>query len=354
MTSLSERKTTVALIQEAVANGARLPRACEVACIALRTYRRWLRGGVVHEDSRPTAPRPAPANKLSQEERNRVVAICNQPRYMNKPPSQIVPDLLDEGVYLASEATMYRLLHEVGQVHARGRAQKRSSVPKPTTYCATGPNQVACWDITYLPSRVRGVFYYLYLIEDLFSRKIVGAEVHEEESGGHASDLLERTLIAEQCTFCEVVLHADNGAPMKSQTLRSKMLELGVTPSYSRPRVSDDNPFPESLFRTLKYCPQWPSQGFASLEEARQWVGRFVRWYNDEHRHSQLNFVTPSERHQGKDAAILAKRAAVLEAAKAANPLRWGSRPIRDCKPVGPVMLNPDRSEPPVEVEKAA
>ena len=345
MTSLSERKATIGLIQEAVSSGARLPRACEVACIALRTYRRWLRGGILHEDQRPSAERPAPTNKLTQAERQRVVDACNEKRYMNKPPSQIVPDLLDQGIYLASEATMYRVLHEVGQVHARGRAQRRSSTPKPTTYSATGPNQVYCWDITYLPSRARGVFYYLYLIEDLYSRKIVGAEVHEEESGSHASALLERTLIAEQSTCCQLVMHSDNGAPMKSQTLRIKMYELGITPSYSRPRVSDDNPFPESLFRTLKYCPQWPSQGFASLEEARNWVGRFVQWYNEEHRHSQLRFVTPSERHQGKDAAVLAKRASVLKAAKAANPERWGSREIRNCSPIGSVTLNPQKSE---------
>ena len=345
MTSLPERKATIELIQEAVSQGARLPQACEVACISLRTYRRWLRGGVVAEDRRPSAERQAPPNKLTQAERQRVIETCNAPQYMNKPPSQIVPDLLDQGVYLASEATMYRLLHEAGQLHSRGRAQKRTSVPKPTTYSATGPNQVYCWDITYLPSRTRGVFYYLYLIEDLYSRKIVGAEVYEEESGSHASKLLERTLIAEQCTCCQLVMHSDNGAPMKSQTLRIKMYELGITPSYSRPRVSDDNPFPESLFRTMKYCPQWPSQGFASLDDARQWVSQFVRWYNDEHRHSQLNFVTPSERHQGKDTAVLEKRASVLNEAKAAHPERWGSREVRNCSPVGPVTLNPKKSK---------
>jgi transposase InsO family protein len=177
----------------------------------------------------------------------------------------------------------------------------------------------------------------------VFSRKIVGAEVYECESGDYAAELLHRTLIRENALHTGVVLHSDNGAPMKSQTMRAKAYELGVTTSYSRPRVSNDNPFAESLFRTCKYRPDWPSHGFKSLEEARQWVLRFTRWYNYEHKHSQLRFVTPHQRHTGQDKAILAQRQRRLECAKQANPSRWGKRNVRNCEPVGPTTLNPSK-----------
>ena len=343
MTPLPERKVTIELIQQACRDGARLPKACEIAGIALRTYRRWLSGGEVHADKRPESERPVPFNKLSDEERDNIVDVCNQPVYASQPPSQIVPDLLDTGVYLASESTFYRILHERGLLHKRGRARQSRPAPKPTTHTAMAPNQAYCWAITYLPSTVRGQFFYLYLFEDLFSRKIVGWEVHDAESGQHAGDLLQRVVITERCTHLQLVLHSDNGAPMKSQTLRAKIEELGITPSYSRPRVSDDNPYVESLFRTLKYCPRWPSQGFATLEEARRWVARFVYWYNHKHRHSKLRFVTPHERHTGQERSILAVRQQVLESARKRNPNRWGGRSVRNCNPVGPVTLNPDR-----------
>jgi len=191
---------------------------------------------------------------------------------------------------------------------------------------------VFCWDITYLPSTVRGQFYYLYMLEDLFSRKIVGCEVFEQESGENAAKLLEQTLIREKCLHSGVVLHSDNGAPMKSQTMRIKAYELGVTTSYKRPRVSNDNPFAESLFRTCKYRPDWPSLGFKSLDEARTWVLKLTRWYNYEHKHSKLRFVTPHQRHTGQYVSILAQRKEQIEAAKAANPNRWGKREVRNCE----------------------
>ena len=211
-----------------------------------------------------------------------------------------------------------------------------------------------CWDITYLPSTVRGQFFYWYMLEDLYSRKIVGDEVYEQESGELAADLLQRTLLRENCLHSGIVLHSDNGAPMKSQTLRAKAYELGVTTSYSRPRVSNDNPFAESLFRTCKYRPEWPSNGFKSLEDARAWVLKFTRWYNYEHKHSQLNFVTPHQRHTGQDKAILAERKTVMEAAKAANPNRWGKRNVRNCDPVGPTTLNPEKKPAKQEEKQAA
>jgi putative transposase len=342
----------VKLIQEAVQSGCRLVPACEETEVSLRTYRRWVQGkSPLRADQRPEAIRPEPTNKLSDEEVNAILAVCNQREYASLPPSQIVPKLADQGMYLASESSVYRILHEHGQVHLRGRSRVREGRSAPTSYTATGPNQVWSWDITYCASRVRGLYYYLYLIEDIYSRKIVGWEVHERECGELAADLLQRTVMREQCFKQPLVLHSDNGAPMKSVTLKAKMEELSVTGSHSRPRVSNDNPYSESLFRTLKYCPQWPSEGFKSLETVRDWVMTFVQWYNNEHCHSRIKFVTPSQRHCGQDKQMLQKRVEVYEQAKKRNPHRWSGK-VRNWKHVKEVELNPDRSKQ--EEEKAA
>jgi putative transposase len=296
----------------------------------------------VKEDQRPLIERPAPSNKLSDAERSRVLAVCNQPEYASAPPSQIVPRLADEGQYLASEATFYRVLNEAGQLNHRGRSKEVKRSKPPTTHIATGANQVWSWDISYLPSNVRGLYHYLYLIEDIYSRKIVGWEVHSGEAGELAAELMQRTVIAEQCFRKPLVLHSDNGSPMKSYALQSKLYDLGITPSHSRPRVSNDNAYSESLFRTLKYCPQWPSQGFDSLDAARDWVKNFVNWYNVEHRHSRIKFVTPAQRHRGEDKAILKKRHSIYELAKSRMPERW-SKNTRDWSPIGDVALNPEK-----------
>ncbi len=323
-----------------------------MAGISLRTYRRWYRNGLLHADKRPTAARPAPGNKLAEEERQAVVDISNEPEYASLPPSQIVPTLLDQGIYLASESSFYRILKEHDQLHHRGRSQAPKKSHKPTSHTAYGPNEVWSWDITYLATAIKGQFYYLYMFEDIFSRKIVGYEVHERECGTLAAELIQRCKLNEQCVSKPLVLHSDNGAPMKAQTMKAKLEELGVSPSHSRPRVSNDNPFSEALFRTLKYRPDWPPSGFVSLDDARDWVQRFVNWYNNDHKHSKLNSVTPAQRHNGEDKAILAKRKRVLEEKKAANPLRW-SKEVRNCDPVGPVTLNPDE-EPQAEKQLVA
>ena len=338
---IAERGKIVSLIQEAQTSGARLDRSCQEAGICLRTYRRWYRDGLLQGDLRPVRVGVEPTNKLSSEEREAIVSVANEPEYASLPPSQIVPVLLDQGVYLGSESSFYRVLKACEQLNHRGRSQAPKNTHQPTSFTATGPNEVWSWDITYLASTVRGLFYYLYLFEDIFSRKIVGYEVHEQESGERAAELIQRCMLREQCMNQPLVLHADNGAPMKSLTMKAKMEELGVLPSYSRPRVSNDNPFSESLFRTLKYRPEWPSSGFATLADARDWVQRFSFWYNTKHRHSKLNFVTPAQRHAGQDRELLKRRKEVLEAAKAANPSRW-SRGVRNCEPVGPVTLNPE------------
>ncbi len=342
MTTPQQRQTSVDFIREAIAAGARQAKACEMAGLSERTFQRWKPSGTdrVQPDRRPTARRPAPGNQLSAEERKQVLDVCNQPEYASLPPSQIVPKLADKGVYLASESTMNRILKSAGQSNPRGRSRKRRLVKPPTTRLAYGPNQVWTWDITYLPSVVRGHFYYLYLVEDVYSRYGVAWEVHERESGDFAAELMHKALIRERCHAHPPVLHADNGSAMKSQTLRAKLKDWGIEPSYSRPGVSDDNPFIESLFRTLKYCPKWPEKGFSSLEEAREWVQCFMDWYNNEHQHSQIRFVTPAQRHRLEDKALLAQRDQVYATAKARNPERW-SRHTRNWTPMGMVALNP-------------
>jgi len=335
----------IELIQEAVHSGARLSKACAEAQIGLRTYRRWFNAGRILGDRRPAAVRAAPANKLSDEEQEAIVELCNQSAFVDLPPTQIVPALMDQGIYVASESSFYRVLKKNGQLHHRGKSRVPQRKTVLSTHLAKGPCEVWCWDITYCASQVRGQYFYLYMFMDIYSRKLVGYEVYEEENGAYAAAVLQRALLSEQCFNKPVVLHSDNGAPMKSQTLKIKLEELGVLPSYSRPRVSNDNAYAESVFRTLKYRPQWPSSGFKDMAAVRHWVERFVHWYNHEHKHSKIRFVTPQQCHAGQDQQILDDRKAVLEAAKKRTPSRWGGRDIRNCTAVGSVFLNPDREQ---------
>ena len=353
MTTLTEREQLIQWIEEAVQAGARLAPACAEADISIRTHQRWTHHETVCADARPNAQRPTPMNKLSAEECAAIISTANAARFASLPPSQIVPRLADEGEYLASESSFYRVLHAADQLHHRGRAAapvKRVA----TTHVAHAPNEVWCWDITYLPAAIRGDFFYLYLMLDLYSRKIVGWEIYAEESGENASALLKRSCLAE-CIGLHgkpLVLHADNGSPMKSATLRATMQTLGVASSYSRPRVSDDNAYVESLFRTCKYRPDYPAQGFANMDDARTWVQQFARWYNSEHRHSGIVFVTPEQRHQGADVALLKQRRQVYTAAQQRHPQRW-SRETRNWTPVNEVWLNPER-QPEQEMKQAA
>jgi putative transposase len=349
MTPVEDRAEVVSLINEALDNGAGLIKACKQAGIDRRTYHRWLdrATGEIRKDGRPEAKRPRPPQALTLEEREAVLLTCQLPEFADRPPSQIVPSLADQGIYLASESSMYRILHDADQQHERGRASRRSKAVK-TTHHTDGPNQCWCWDVTYLASPVRGLFYYLYMIVDIWSRKIVGWEVYESETGELASELMTRAVLAEGCRETDLVLHADNGGPQKSATLRATLDKLGVTRSFSRPRVSDDNAYSESLFRTTKYRHDFPVDGFESIDVARTWVLGFVRWYNEEHHHSAIKFVSPGQRHRGEDKALLAKRREVYEAARARNPARW-SGATRNWTPPSIVTLNPDRKSPELE-----
>lgn len=214
----------------------------------------------------------------------------------------------------------------------------------PTTHIATAPRQVWCWDMTYLPALVLGRWFHLYLILDLYSRKIVGWEVHDTDDANHAAHLVRRTALSEGIvTLVEKpVLHGDNGSTLKATTVLAMLNWLGINPSYSRPRVSDDNPYAEALFRTAKYRPEFPVSGFESLEAARAWAADFVPWYNVDHRHSGIRYVSPDQRHTGADRAILEARHALYLEARQRHPARW-SRNTRDWSPIHAVTLNPER-----------
>jgi transposase InsO family protein len=346
-----EREEIIRLINIARDAGARQSAACEIIGISAKTFQRWNQPENVCDDRLDTQREPA--NKMTALERQRVIKVANDPEYAELPPAQIVPKLADEGRYIASEATVYRILKAEKQLGHRLKSKPVKKVEKPKPLTATGPNQIYTWDITYLPTVVRGVFLYLYLVLDIYSRKIVGWQIHEEELSALAADLMTDICRREDVKPNKVTLHSDNGSPMKGATMLATLQELGIMPSFSRPSVSNDNPYSEAAFRTLKYRPNYPDKPFADLQAARGWVQGFVDWYNYEHRHSAIKFVTPAQRHDGEDIQILADRHQVYLKARSANPLRWSGN-IRNWDPIGEVYLNPGKQKVEKEVDKAA
>ena len=322
-------------IDEAVKRGARRAAVCRHLGISARATERW--------QMRPTpdarrGPITAPANKLSDVERQMVVAVANSAEFRDVSPKQIVPSLADQGRYIGSESTFYRVLNAASLMARRGRAKAPVPRPKPELF-ASGPNQVWTWDISYLRTPVRGAFFYLYMVVDIFSRRIVGWEVHDEESSSLAALLIQRAWLAAGSPE-GLKLHSDNGGPMRGCTMLAMIQSLGMSASFSRPRVSDDNPYSEALFRTVKYSAMFPDKPFESLEAARSWVTGFVDWYNTKHHHSAIRFVTPDQRHFGHEKALLAKRTAVYELAKRQNPNRWTGG-TRNWRPAPAVRLGP-------------
>ncbi len=248
--------------------------------------------------------------------------------------------LADEGRYLASESTLYRLRRRLGI--GRYRPLPRSKVSRAkTVHSATRPNQVWSWDITYLPTLVRGRYLYLYLVMDVWSRRIVGWSVEEREGADLAGHLIQRICTESGVDPLGLVLHSDNGAPMRGSTMLVTLQALGIVASFSRPHVSNDNPYSEALFRMLKHTPAYPTLPFATLEAAQRWVQVFTAWYNTKHRHSAIRYVTPDQRHYGFETTLLARRHAVYQNARRNKPARWSSS-TRNWTPVGVVVLNPD------------
>ena len=344
MTIPQQRQMIIDLIEQAVSDGARRNKACECIGMSVRTLQRWYPKDKAYTafDQRPHAKRSRPSHALTEQERASIIETANQPEYSSLPPSKIVPLLADKGQYLASESSFYRVLKAHDQLHHRGRSKAPTKQHQPVTHHAFAPNQVWMWDVTWLPSQVKGQYFYLYMVTDLYSRYGVTWEVHEIEAGQNAADLMHQAVIKHGLTNApKPVLHSDNGSMMKSMTLKAKLESLGIQQSFSRPRVSNDNAYIESFFRTLKYVPHWPTKGFSDIDHARCWVQAFIDWYNEQHLHSQLKFVTPGQRYRGEDKAILAKRAQVYAQAKAQNPARWRGK-VRNWTPISSVALNPD------------
>ena len=293
------------------------------------------------QDSRKNALKNV-GNKFTSEEKNNFLTLANSEPYRDLPPCKIIPLLADQGEYYGSESTLYRILRELKQLRHR-QLSRPSTHRRPQAYEASGPKQLWSWDITYLPTAVRGLYFYLYLIMDVYSRKIVGWSIHEEQNSDYSSKVMAQACQDEHITPQQLVLHSDNGAPMKGATMLAMLEKLGVIPSFSRPSVSDDNPYSEALFRTLKYHPSFLlTERFANLQEARAWTETFVVWYNDRHIHSGLKFVTPNQRHAGDDQAILAHRKQVYQTAQKKHPGRW-SKGVRNWSLPTTVSLNPDR-----------
>jgi transposase InsO family protein len=326
------------LIKEATLSGARLETAVDAIGLSIRTLQRWNLQDAGSDRRR--GPSTDPSNKLTPAERQNILDIANSEEFRDLSPKQIVPQLADQGTYLASESSFYRVLRDEDCMAHRETSRPATS-RKPKEQVAAGPCQVWSWDITYLKSPILGQFFYLYLIMDVWSRKIVASTVYLKESSDYSAKLFRKTCLSLGVDPKGMVLHSDNGSPMKGATMLATLQRLGVVPSFSRPQVSDDNPYSESLFRTMKYRPGYPSQPFSSLEAAQTWVDGFVGWYNTEHLHSSIRFITPDDRHFGREKAILAGRSNLYEAARLKNPNRW-SRNIRNWEPVETVYLNPE------------
>jgi putative transposase len=333
-----ERDVILGLVDETVKAGARQSKVCEALGLSARALQRWRDQGV-GADGR-AGPRTVPRNKLSALEESRVLDLVNQPEFRDLSPKQIVPILAERGIFIASESTIYRILRKAKQARRRETTRPPTKRHAPKELKAVAPNQVWSWDITWMPTPVRGLYFRAYIVLDVWSRKIVAAEVFEHESAEHASILITQACEQFDITAGRLALHSDNGAPMKASTMLATLQSLGVACSFSRPGVSNDNPFSESAFRTMKYRPNYPEKPFETLENARSWIREFVRWYNFEHRHSSIGFVTPDERHARRDEAILERRRNTYNKAKRRHPERWSA----DARPwLSPevVTLNP-------------
>lgn len=308
----------------ATQQGARYEKSADAIGMSLRTIQRWSRSQGKGDQRR--GPRRS-ANRLSDSERKTLLDTATSRQYADLPPSQIIPDLADQGIYLASESTLYRLLRKENLLTFRQRSARpvamESQVLQPTK-----ANELWSWDITLLRGPVRGQFYRLYLIEDVYSRKIVGWEIHEREDDQISARLVQRSLENEGITQNKPRLHSDNGSAMKGAMMIYTLQQMGVIPSFSRPGVSNDNPYSEALFRTLKYRPDYPYRPFQTQQEASKWVESFVAWYNHQHRHKALNYVTPHQRHTGEDQEVLKARHKLYESHRAKTPERW-SRHVR-------------------------
>lgn len=319
---------------------------CAAACRVLGLPRAsFYRARVPLLESGAAAPRRKPARSLSEAERQAALAHLHSERFVDQAPHQIYAALLDEGVYIGSVSTFYRLLREHGELRER-RNQRRHPIYQKPELLANRPNQVWTWDITKLRGPVKWTYFYLYVVLDLYSRYVVGWMVAPVESAELAKNLMEDTHTKEGIKPGQVHLHADNGSSMKSKVLAAMLADLGVTKSHSRPHVSDDNPFSESQFKTMKYRPEFPDR-FGSLADASLHCRGFFRWYNLEHHHSGIALLTPHTVHHGLASDVIDNRQRVLTAAFQQHPERFVRKPPKPGQLPDAVWINPPKPDLP-------
>jgi putative transposase len=311
--------------------------ACEALGVSRATYYRSRRS------PGPPRQRPRPPRALDHGERAQVLEALNGERFVDQAPAQVQAALLDEGTYLCSVRTMYRILEANQQVRERRNQLRHPEYTKPELVAAA-PNQVWSWDITKLKGPVTWSYFYLYVVLDIFSRYVVGWLLADCESATLAKHLIAETCAKERVEPGQLTLHADRGPSMKSKTLAQLLADLSVTKTHSRPYVSDDNPFSESQFKTMKYRPEFPHR-FGSQEHARSFCRSYFAWYNTQHHHSGLGFLTPAQVHHGLADGALAHRQSVLELAYMAHPERFPNGPPRVVKPAREVWINPPQQE---------
>lgn len=318
--SIEEKKNYLKMIHEAISSGGDIKKVCEDLGISARSYQRWSKGKLT--DERKGAVKKVP-KKLTEEERQKIIEVSTLKEYAALAPAQLVPTLLDKGLYIGSVSTIHRVLKEARLLTHRRNSSKPRKYIKTTPLTATGPGQVWSWDISYLKTSIRGVYFYLYLFIDIWSRKIIGYHISNSESSETAADIMID--ISKKYQVKGVWLHNDNGGPMKGSSFLATLDFLGVLRSHSRPRVSNDNPYSESLFKTLKYKAGYPNS-FETIDEANEWMEGFTKWYNSEHKHSGIDHISPNERHDGLEDIILKKRKEVLLNAYNKNPIRWSGK----------------------------
>jgi putative transposase len=299
-----------------------------------------------HRARSPSAPAQAPierssARALGAEERQAVLTALHSERFVDQAPAAVYAALLDEGTYLCSERTMYRLLESSGEVRERRDQLRHPAYAKPELL-ASRPNEVWSWDITKLLGPVKWTYFYLYVLLDIYSRYVVGWMVAPRESATLAKKLIAASATKQAIGPGRLTVHADRGSSMTSKPVALLLADLGVTKTHSRPSVSNDNPFSEAQFKTLKYRPEFPDR-FGSLEDARAFCVGFFDWYNNRHYHSGLALLTPATVHHGDTATVLERRGETLAAAYAVHPERFVRRAPRPAEPPTAVWINPPR-----------
>lgn len=311
-----------------ISDGCRPVLCLTALCLCKSTFYRSLKPKVL----KSVRPRRHPKNWIPQERRQRILSVLHEPRFVDKTPWEIVPTLCDERVYLGSIRTFYRVLNEVSELHER-RVQARHIKRSPPILEAVAPNQVWSWDITRIAGPYKGQYFFLYVMLDIYSRYVVGWMLAERENGRRAQNFIRETVQKHRKNGEKVIIHNDRGSPMKAGGTRDLLELLGLEQSFSRPRTSDDNPFSESQFKTLKYAGGYPDF-VHSLHDGMEYLEPWFLWYNNDHRHKGLNLHTPATVHFGDVEAVVSKRQEVMDKAYAEHPERFGKgRPVVKSNP---------------------